>query len=134
MQYNWKNQLLGREVLADIKRQKKPAPDHERAELERQVESLRRDILEWQLEHDILKKANELVKREWASPRNSRATQRRGGRPFPAGMDPDAFASFLSVRAKRPTRMYTACQMGKYRSAPAAPISKVRIVVRRVSR
>lgn len=34
MQYNWKNQLLGREVPASMKRQKKPAPDHERAELE----------------------------------------------------------------------------------------------------
>jgi transposase InsO family protein/transposase-like protein len=56
--YNWKNQLLGREVPASMKRKKKPAPDHERAELEQQVESLRRDIQQLQLEHDILKKAN----------------------------------------------------------------------------
>jgi hypothetical protein len=46
-----------------MKRKKKPAPDHERAELERQVESLRLDIRKLQLEHDILKKANELVKK-----------------------------------------------------------------------
>jgi len=61
--YNWKNQLLGREVPASMKRKKKPAPDHERAELEQQVESLRRDIRQLQLEHDILKKANELIKK-----------------------------------------------------------------------
>ena len=34
MLYNWKNQLLGREVPASMKRQNKPAPDRERAELE----------------------------------------------------------------------------------------------------
>ncbi len=62
--YNWKNQLLGREAPASMKRQKKPAPDHKRAELEQQVESLRRDIRQLQLEHDILKKANELIKKE----------------------------------------------------------------------
>ena len=37
--------------------------DPERAELERQVESLRRDVRQLQLEHDILKKANELLKK-----------------------------------------------------------------------
>jgi transposase InsO family protein len=46
-----------------MKRQKKPAPDHERAKLEQQVESLRRNIRQLQLEHDILKKANELIKK-----------------------------------------------------------------------
>ncbi|SFT81832.1 hypothetical protein SAMN05192563_1004154 [Paraburkholderia aspalathi] len=45
-----------------MKRQKKPAPDDERAKLEQQVESLRRDSRQLQLEHDILKKANELKK------------------------------------------------------------------------
>lgn len=62
--YNWKNQLLGREVPASMKRQKQPAPERERTELEQQVESLRRDIRQLQLEHDILKKANELIKKE----------------------------------------------------------------------
>ena len=61
--YNWKNQLLGRQAPASMKRQKKPAPDHERAKLEQQVESLRRNIRQLQLEHDILKKANELIKK-----------------------------------------------------------------------
>ncbi|MGF6932159.1 hypothetical protein OKW41_001298 [Paraburkholderia sp. UCT70] len=34
----------------------------ERGELERQVESLRRDIRQLQLEHDILEKTNQLLK------------------------------------------------------------------------
>jgi transposase-like protein len=61
--YNWKNQLLGREVPASMKRKKKPASDHERAQLEQQVESLQRDIRRLQLEHDILKKAIELIRK-----------------------------------------------------------------------
>lgn len=60
---NWKSQLLDREVPASMRRQKKPAPNLERAELEQQVESLRRDIRKLELERDILKKANELVKK-----------------------------------------------------------------------
>jgi transposase-like protein len=61
--YNWKNQLLSREVPASMRRQKKPAPNLEIAELEQQIESLRRDIRKLELERDILKKANELVKK-----------------------------------------------------------------------
>lgn len=61
--YNWKNQLLGPKAPASMKRQSKPAPDQGRAELEKQVESLRRDIRQLLREHDILKKANELIKR-----------------------------------------------------------------------
>ena len=61
--YSWKNKLLGREAPASMKRSKNPAPQHERAELEHQVESLRHDIWQLQLEHDILKKANELLKK-----------------------------------------------------------------------
>ena len=39
-------------------------PEPERAELERQLESLRRDIRHLQLEHDLLKKANEILKKD----------------------------------------------------------------------
>ena len=46
-----------------MKRHNDPPPDPERAALEQQVESLRRDIRKLQLEHDILKKANELIKK-----------------------------------------------------------------------
>ena len=63
--YNWKNQLAGPEVPPSMKRQKKllSEPQPERAQLERQVESLRRDVQRLQLEHDLLKKANEILKK-----------------------------------------------------------------------
>jgi transposase InsO family protein/transposase-like protein len=62
--YNWKNQLLGREVPASMKRDKPTPAETDRDELERQVETLRRDIRKLQLEHDLLKKANELLKKD----------------------------------------------------------------------
>jgi putative transposase len=61
--YNWRNRLLGREVPTAMKRINDSPPETERAELERQVESLRRDIRHLQLEHDLLKKANEILKK-----------------------------------------------------------------------
>ena len=66
--YNWKNQLLGREAPASMKRDKRTPAETDRDELKRQVEGLRRDIRNLQLEHDLLKKANELLKKKtWAS-------------------------------------------------------------------
>jgi transposase InsO family protein/transposase-like protein len=62
--YNWKNQLLGREVPALMKRDKPPTTATDPTELAQQVESLRRDIRNLQLEHDLLKKANELLKKD----------------------------------------------------------------------
>ena len=62
--YNWKNQLLGPEAPASMKRNNNPPPAPELAELERQLESLQRDIRHLQLERDLLKKANELVKKD----------------------------------------------------------------------
>jgi len=61
--YNWKNKILGREVPASMKRHDKSPQAPEQRELERQVELLRHDIRQLQLEHDILKKANELLKK-----------------------------------------------------------------------
>jgi transposase InsO family protein/transposase-like protein len=61
--YNWKKQLLGPEVIAAMKQRNDPPLAPERANLEKEVESLRRDIRKLQLEHDILKKANELLKK-----------------------------------------------------------------------
>jgi putative transposase len=63
--YNWKNQLLGTEAPASMKRQKDSAPpDVERAELEKQLDELRRNVRRLQLEQDVLKKANELIKKD----------------------------------------------------------------------
>lgn len=64
--YNWKNQLLGREASASMKRrqtsQTAPKPK-DLTELEQHVALLERDIRRLQLEHDLLKKANELLKK-----------------------------------------------------------------------
>ena len=64
--YNWKNQLLGREASASMKRrqtsQTTPKPK-DLTELEQQVALLERDIRRLQLEHDLLKKANEVLKK-----------------------------------------------------------------------
>jgi hypothetical protein len=53
------------------KRHKNPAPAHERAQLAQPVGTFRRDIRQLQLEHDVLKKADEQIKKKSASTRNS---------------------------------------------------------------
>ena len=60
--YKWKNQLLGNDAPAPMKRQQDAPASPDRAELEQQLETLRRDIRRLQLEKDLLKKANELLK------------------------------------------------------------------------
>jgi len=62
--YNWKNQLLGREAPASMKCDKRLPAESDREKLEQQVETLRHDIRKLQLEHDLLKKANELLKKD----------------------------------------------------------------------
>lgn len=61
--YNWRNRLLGREAVSNMTRRNDPPQSSEKATLEQQVESLRRDIRKLQIEHDILKKANEILKK-----------------------------------------------------------------------
>ena len=65
--YNWRNQLLGREASASMKRHKdsEPTPkQQDLTELQLHVELLERNIRRLQLEHDLLKKANELLKKD----------------------------------------------------------------------
>lgn len=64
--YKWKNQLLGVELATSMKHQGTPAPAQDRVVLEKTVETLKRDIHQLQLEHDLLKKATELLKKDWA--------------------------------------------------------------------
>lgn len=61
--YNWKNQLLGREAPASMKRDN-PSSAADKEGLERQIEKFQRDIRNLQLEHDLLKKANDLLKND----------------------------------------------------------------------
>jgi hypothetical protein len=60
----WKNQLLGHDASASMKRQQDSPPSQQREELEQQLEALRRDVRRLQLEQDLLKKANELLKKD----------------------------------------------------------------------
>ena len=46
-----------------MKRRRAISKVPDREELERQLEALQRDVLQLQLEHDLLKKANELLKK-----------------------------------------------------------------------
>ena len=61
--YNWKNQFLGPEAPAIMKRKNTSPPLPERKELECRLETLQHDIQKLLLEHDLLKKATELIKR-----------------------------------------------------------------------
>ena len=63
MLYHWKHQLLGREAPASMKRHHPSATVTELDELVQQRQSLLHDIQRLQLEHDILKKAAELLKK-----------------------------------------------------------------------
>ncbi len=62
--YNWKDQLLEHGAPASMKRHRDSSPAAEQAELAQQRDALQRDILQLQLEHDILKKAVELIKKD----------------------------------------------------------------------
>jgi putative transposase len=64
--YRWKNQLLGREAPVSMKPPKdsESVPDKlQLTDLQQQVDFLQRNIRRLQLEHDLLKKANELLKK-----------------------------------------------------------------------
>jgi transposase-like protein len=67
--YNWKNELLGPEAPALMKRHHESTPDlnsrsQSVTELQQQVDVLEYNIRRLQLEHDLLKKANELLKKD----------------------------------------------------------------------
>ncbi|NUA31988.1 hypothetical protein FCJ59_35570 [Cupriavidus basilensis] len=68
--YNWKNELLGREASASMKRHRDLPSDPEREVLECQLEVLRRDVRRLRLEQDVLKKATEILKKTRASTGN----------------------------------------------------------------
>ncbi|MGB7421277.1 MAG: IS3 family transposase [Comamonas sp.] len=61
--YKWRNERLGREASASMTRHRELPPKASREELERELEALRNDIERLQLEHDLLVKATELLKK-----------------------------------------------------------------------
>lgn len=62
--YKWKHQQLGREASPSMTRPDDVPQTASREQLAHEVETLRRDIQRLQLEHDLLNKANELLKKE----------------------------------------------------------------------
>lgn len=62
--YKWKNQLLGHDAPISMKRKQDAPVSSDRSDLEQQLKTLRQDIRRLQLEKDLLKKANELLKKE----------------------------------------------------------------------
>lgn len=62
--YTWKNQLLGHDAPASMKRKQDLQPSPELAELEEQAAALRQEVRRLRLEQDLLKKANELLKKD----------------------------------------------------------------------
>lgn len=62
--YKWRKQLLGEEASPPMKLRKNSLPDHEPTDLKNEVELLQGRIQRLQLEHDILTKANELLKKD----------------------------------------------------------------------
>lgn len=65
--YKWKDKQLGREAPAFMTRRRDLPQTASHEELERELEALCRSVQRLQLEHDLLKKANELLKKIWAS-------------------------------------------------------------------
>lgn len=62
--YTWRNKLLGKEEPTVMDSNGSHPPSEDKDALQREVQSLRKSIHRLQLEHDILKKANELLKKE----------------------------------------------------------------------
>lgn len=62
MLYKWKDQRLGREAPASMKRHRDLPQTASHNELQHELETLHRDVQRLQLEHDLLKAANELLK------------------------------------------------------------------------
>ncbi|NMF91649.1 IS3 family transposase [Aromatoleum petrolei] len=62
--YKWKDQQLGHEAPAYMTHRRDLPQTASRGELERELDALRRDVQRLQLEHDLLTKANELLKKD----------------------------------------------------------------------
>ena len=62
--YAWKRELLGEEGVATMNKKDDHQLSDDRDELVRELDSLRKRIHQLQLEHDILKKADELLKKD----------------------------------------------------------------------
>jgi putative transposase len=62
--YKWKHQLLDHNTAATMTRDQDSSQSPDKDELEHQIEVLRRNVRRLQLEQDLLKKANEILKKD----------------------------------------------------------------------
>jgi putative transposase len=62
--YKWKAQFLSREYVVDMPKKKNHHESDGHHQLQEQVEDLQQRMYQLQLEHDILRKANELLKKD----------------------------------------------------------------------
>ena len=62
--YKWKHQLLDHNTVATMTRDQDSSQSPDKDELEHQIEVLRRNVRRLQLEQDLLKKANEILKKD----------------------------------------------------------------------
>ncbi|MDA3950214.1 MAG: IS3 family transposase [Spirochaeta sp.] len=62
--YAWKRKLLGEGAVAEVKKKNETTRSDDQDELLQEVEALQKKIHKLQLEHDVLKKANELLKKD----------------------------------------------------------------------
>ena len=62
--YKWKAQFLSREYAIDMPKKKNRHESEDHDQLQKQVKDLQQRMYQLQLEHDILKKANELLKKD----------------------------------------------------------------------
>ena len=77
MLYKWKDQLLGDKAYRSMRKRNMIAPDDERAGLLERVAHLEQQVHRQQCEHDILTRANDLIKKTKASiPRPSQTGKR----------------------------------------------------------
>ncbi|MGM3192951.1 IS3 family transposase [Dickeya dadantii subsp. dieffenbachiae] len=62
--YKWKDEIIGDEAYQNMRKHKEPSPAEERDALREEVARLNQEIHRQQMELDILKKAEELIKKD----------------------------------------------------------------------
>ncbi len=69
--YKWKDEIIGNEVYQNIRQHRDPSPAQERDALREEVARLNQEIRRQQMELDILKKAEEIIKKDQGISGNS---------------------------------------------------------------
>lgn len=65
--YKWKDEIIGHEAYQNMRKHRAPSPAEERDALREEVARLNQEIRRQQMELDILKKAEEIIKKNRVS-------------------------------------------------------------------